>query len=494
MKILFASSEAVPFCKTGGLGDVVGALSEALYRKKHDVRLVLPKYRDMDTRTAALKRLPIEFAVPVGNDAVPVTVWSASFGPGVTAYFIDSPLHFDRPGFYRGTDGADFPDNDRRFIVYGRAVLALAKALDFSPDVIHAHDWQAGLIPAYLKTLYWEDPFFSRTATVFSIHNIAYQGLFPKSTLAVAGWGWDQFTPDRLEYFDQVNFLKAGLVYADMISTVSPTYVREVQSGNEFGRGMEGVLRARAKDFVGILNGIDTALWNPAKDSLIARPFDARRWSARALCKADLQRAAGLDPSPTAPLLGMVSRLDPQKGFDLLLELMEGFLNQGVQAVFLGQGNAVYEAALKTLARKFRGRTAVFTNFNEALAHKIYAGSDIFLMPSRFEPCGLGQMISLRYGAVPVVTPTGGLKDTVVPLSEDGSTGVGFVSAAVSAGPFREALERAVRLYRSDPSLWKKIVRRGMALRFDWKTAVPQYVALYRRAVSRRKEQILPKK
>ncbi len=485
MKILFAASEAVPFCKTGGLGDVAGALTEALRLRRHDIRLVLPKYRSVAAVSSGLFRLPFTLSIPVGDKVHAVSVWEGRFGPGVVAYLIDSPAHFDRGGLYGSPNGKDYPDNDQRFILFSRAALEVARSAGFPPDVVHAHDWQAGLIPAYLKTVYRDDPFFARTSSVFSVHNIAYQGVFPRSTLRAAGFDEELFTPENLEYFGQVNFLKAGLVFADLISTVSPTYAEEVQSGEEYGRGMEGVLRSRAGDFVGVLNGIDTRLWNPSRDPLIAQRFSARSPAGRAACKRDLQRSVGLRPEPAAPLFGMVSRLDSQKGFDILLDILDDFIEDGAQAVFLGQGSPVYLAALRTLARKHPGRVAASSNFNEPLAHKIYAGADLFLMPSRFEPCGLGQMIALRYGAVPVVTPTGGLKDTVPPVSADGKAGAGFVAERTGTEAYRAALAAAVRRYRTEPRMWRSVVKRGMALVYDWKASAPKYVELYRRAIAR---------
>ncbi|MBI4397488.1 MAG: glycogen synthase, partial [Elusimicrobia bacterium] len=367
-----------------------------------------------------------------------------------------------------------------------RAVLETAKALDFRPDIIHAQDWQTGLIPAYLKTVYRIDAFFIPTATVFTIHNIAYQGLFPKNTLFHAGFSWADFTPDGLEFYDQMNFLKAGLAYATILNTVSPAYAQEVQTTNAYGRGMEGLLQKRTKDFFGILNGIDLKEWNPAKDPLIPHPFTAKRLEPRALDKAELQRISRLTEDPRAPILGMVSRLDPQKGFDILLDIVEEFLRDGVQISVLGQGERSYLATLRLLARKYPHQASVSSNFNEPLAHKIYAGCDIFLMPSRFEPCGLGQMIALRYGAVPVVTPTGGLKDTVTPFDPQARKGLGFVSTEIGTPAYRQALLNAVRLYRWAPDVWKKLMGRGMACSFGWEQSVEKYLEIYRLALSRK--------
>jgi starch synthase len=413
-------------------------------------------------------------------------LWEGRLAGKVPVYFVDAPKYFDRDGLYRDGNKVDFSDNDDRFILFSRAVLETAKALDFRPDIVHANDWQTGLIPAYLETLYLLDAFFLPTASVFTVHNIAYQGVFPKNTLFRAGFSWSDFTPDRLEFFDQVNFLKAGLVFAHGLNTVGPTYAREISSNPVFGRGMEGILSLR-KDFIGILNGLDRRIWNPSKDPHLARSFTSANLAARKDCKTDLQREAGLDPDSRAPLLGMVSRMDPQKGVDIILEILEGFLKEGIQAVFLGSGDPEKKEALRGLAKKHPGRAAVVEGFNDPMAHKIYGGADLFLMPSLFEPCGLGQMIALRYGCVPVVTPTGGLLDTVEPFNGEKHTGVGFMAQRPEASAYRQALAEAVSLYRSDPAAWRGLQQRGMSLDFGWGKSVEAYVALYERALERKR-------
>lgn len=486
MKILFAASEAVPFIKTGGLGEVVGALSAALKTAGHDVRLVLPKYRGMGKNIPPLTKLPLDIKISLGNDEIPIQVFEAVFSPRLKAYLVDSPPHFDREGIYGAPHGGEFSDNDRRYILLSQAVLKIAKAVGFRPDVVHAHDWQTGLVPVFLATQYRSDPFFKSCPSIFTIHNIAYQGIFPKETLGTAQLSWTEFTADKLEFYDQVNFLKGGLAYAQVISTVSPTYSLETQR-ESFGVGLDGFLKRRASDYFGILNGLDTRYWNPQKDPHLARPYSSKKWGLRAACREDLQRTAGLEREGRGPLLGMVSRLDVQKGFDILLDILDDFIGDGCQAVFLGMGSPVYQAALRTLQRKHPGRVAVTTDFNEPLAHKIYGGTDIFLMPSRFEPCGLGQMIALRYGAVPVVTPTGGLKDTVAPVTADGRTGVGFVADRVDTGAYRSALQRAVQLFREEPDTWRLLIQRGMALSFDWKKSVRRYLGLYQLAQSKKR-------
>lgn len=480
MKILFAASEAVPFCKTGGLADVAGALPLALKAKKHDVRLVLPKYRAVDAKAHGLKKLDAVLRIPLGDDIEEVFLWEGLMAGKVPAYFIDAPKYFDRDGLYVDAAAKDHPDNEERFILFARAALEAAKALDFRPDIVHCHDWQTGLIPAYLETVCQLDAFFLPTASVLTIHNIAYQGIFPKNTLFEAGFSWKDFTPEKLEYYDQVNFLKAGLVYAHGLNTVSPTYAREVSAGPEFGRGMEGVLLGRGEDFTGILNGLDDVLWDPSADSLIAAPFSAKKPEGRAACRADLQKAAGLTADPKAPILGFVSRLDPQKGVDIVLDSATEQMEAGAQAVFLGSGSPAQKASMQNFAKQFPGRAAFFSDFSEPLAHRIYAGADLFLMPSRFEPCGLGQLIALRYGCVPVVTPTGGLADTVDPS-------VGFVASAVTAEAYSDVLRDAVDLFRRDPAAWAALRARGMSLDLGWGRSVPAYIKLYQRAQERKR-------
>jgi starch synthase len=485
LKVLFAASEAVPFCKTGGLADVTGALSLALKAKKHDVRLVLPKYRAVDAK--GLEPLGVTLRIPLGDAVETATLWEGSIGGKIPAYFVDAPKYFDRSGLYVDAQGKGFPDNDDRFIFFSRAVLEAAKAVDFRPDIIHAHDWQTGLVPAYLETLYLTDAFFLPTASVFTIHNVAHQGVFPKNTLFQAGFTWADFTPDRLEYYDQVNFLKGGLVFSHALNTVSPSYARELLSDEKFGRGMEGVLRVRAADFKGILNGLDRALWDPAKDAHIAAPYSAKKPAGKAACKADLQKSLGLSIDPAAPLFGMVSRLDPQKGVDMALFALEDLLTDGAQAVFLGNGDAEYQSALVDLVKRFPGQAVYLSEFSEPSAHKIYAGADVFLMPSRFEPCGLGQLIALRYGCVPAVTPTGGLKDTVEPFDPRRASGTGFVARNVDPIAYRQVLAEAAALYRADPAVWKALMVRGMSLDFGWGTSVEEYLALYRGALERKR-------
>jgi starch synthase len=481
MKILFIASECVPFCKTGGLADVIGALPKELRRRRHDVRIMLPKYKTIRGQEFGMKETGEWVRVRIDGKQESADLRVAKTEKGIKTYFINHEGYFGRPGLYRDSTG-DYPDNAARFGFFCRAALEACKAIEFRPDVIHVHDWQTGLVPMHLKTTYKDDAFFQHTASVFSIHNMAYQGVFPKSTVSLLGIPWTEFTPEKLEFYDQLSFLKAGLVYSDLLATVSPTYAQQIQT-YEFGAGLEGVLRRRSRELVGILNGLDRDEWNPAKDPFLAKSFDAEHRAGRADCKAALQEALRLPIRPEAPVLGVVARIDRQKGTDLLLKIVPELVDRGAQLVVLGQGDRALEAELERQERRFPRAFRVRTDFNEPLAHHIYGGSDLFLMPSRFEPCGLGQMIAMRYGAVPVVARTGGLLDTVnPPLGND--TGTGFLFEPGSASAFLGAIQEALEVF-GNASRWGALQSRGMAADFSWDQSAESYLGLYRRALGR---------
>ncbi len=484
MKILIVASECVPFCKTGGLADVVGALSKELRKKRHDVRIILPKYKAVRAQEFSIKETEEAVRVPMGwGQSETGDIRVTKTDKGVPVYFIHQEKYFDRPGLYHGPHG-DYPDNGERFIFFQRAALEACKAIEFRPDIIHCHDWQTGLIPMYLKTLLKEDAFFQHTASIFTIHNIAYQGLFPKTLLEATGFSWKEFTIDQFEYYDEISFLKAGLVFADLLNTVSPTYAQEIQGSYEFGRGKEGVLRNRTKNLVGILNGLDTEEWDPAIDPFLARPFDADHLAARRECKAALQESLQFTVTPEIPVLGMVARIDRQKGVDLFTEIIPELMNRrNVQIVVLGQGDEALLQALQLYARQYPGHIRVRTDFSEPLAHHIYGGSDLFLMPSRFEPCGLGQMIAMRYGSIPVVANTGGLHDTVEHAGLD--YGTGFLFQPGNAAGFLHSILTALDFYK-DATGWKALQRRAMSQELSWNASVQRYLELYRRALGRK--------
>lgn len=484
MKILFVASECVPFCKTGGLADVVGALPKALRQKRHDVRIILPKYKSIRSQEFGIKETGEWVHVPMGGGRVErADIRAAKTDKGTPVYFINHDGYFGRPGLYRGPLG-DYPDNGERFAFFCKAALEACKAMQFRPDIIHTHDWQTGLVPMYLKTLLKGDAFFQHSASVFTIHNIAYQGIFPKTLLEATGFTWKEFTVDQFEYYDQISFMKAALHSADEITTVSPTYAQEIQSSYEFGLGMEGILRDRARNLAGILNGLDVDDWNPATDPFLAAPFDADHLPARREGKAALQESLKFTVDPDIPLLGMVARIDRQKGVDLLAQIIPELMNrQNVQIVVLGQGDEALLREFDRDARQYPGHIRVSTDFNDPLAHHIYGGCDLFLMPSRFEPCGLSQLISMRYGAIPVVANTGGLHDTVTQAGAD--AGTGFLFQPGNAAGFLNAIENALAMFR-DSSAWSALRRRAMAQDFSWNSASPAYLEIYRRALGRK--------
>jgi starch synthase len=483
MKILFAASEASPFAKTGGLGDVAGGLPPALAGLGHDVRVVMPRYRTVDPDAYNLTHAA-EFPVPIASWQERCDVLEGSMGKDVTAYFINKDVYFDRPGLY-GTGRGDYPDNAERFIFFSRAVLELCRALDFRPDIIHCNDWQTGLVPLYRRKLYARDRGLRGAATVFTIHNLGYQGLFWHWDMKLTGLGWDVFTPEGIEFWGKINFLKAGLVYSDMLTTVSPTYSREIQTP-EYGHGLEGVLAKKRADLYGILNGIDFALWDPARDRAIPRTFSAARLAGKAACKTALRKRAGL-PASDAPVITMVSRIVGQKGVDILAKALPEILFLGAQVVILGTGDEKYRKILAGAESRHPGRMRFFFQFDEDLARLLYAGSDIFLMPSRYEPCGLGQMIALRYGTVPVVRKTGGLADTVADFDPKTGQGTGFVFEEYSAAALAACVGRAVETWR-DRTAWTGLMRAGMKQDFSWEHSAKEYAKVYRRAREKRQK------
>lgn len=485
MNIVLAASEGVPYCKTGGLADVIGALGHALARAGHRVLVFLPLYRSLDRKKHRIKYIGPRFDVRISERPESVELWAAPAEGNVQTIFVRADFYFNRDGLYGPRPGEDYADNHSRFIVFSQAVVEATKHLDFAPDIIHAHDWQTGLVPPYMKIVYGSDTYFSRCASVFTAHNMVYQGLFPLGTFVAAGFPLKEFHPDRMEFYGQLNFLKAGFVYADAITTVSPGYAREILTDPEFGCGLEGVLGGRRNRFRGILNGLDTDAWNPATDPHIAERFTAPTRSARTACKRDLQKKAGLPENESIPVLGFVGRLDPQKGIETILDIAPRVLKGNRQMVILGSGDARYQALLREMERAFPSKLKFESGFAEPLAHQIYAGSDVFMMPSRYEPCGLGQMIAMRYGAVPVVTPTGGLNDTVIDASR--GRGTGFISTSRTAGSYRLALEKALKTMKSKRR-WDALQQNAMSTDNRWERSIPEYLKMYRAAIRWRLE------
>ncbi|MBI2845957.1 MAG: glycogen synthase GlgA [Chloroflexi bacterium] len=477
LKILFLAAEVVPFAKTGGLADVAGSLPKALQALGQDIRISLPRYGRIDREKFGLRKVLDPFPVPLDNSQQPAEIWETSLEGLVPVYMVENQNLFDREGIYM------YPDDAERFIFWSRASLEMLPRLNWIPDIIHTNDWHTALIPNWLKTVYRQS--LPRTATLYTIHNLAYQGIFGHRVLEIAGvaeYGFE-YQPQMADLNRVVNFMGRGIQFADAVSTVSETYAREILTP-EFGEGMDPLLRERKDRVFGILNGIDSQVLDPASDPHIAVHFDGQNLEPRVENKLALQKEAGLETSAQIPLVGMISRLTDQKGFDLLIQILEPLLNNhSLQFVLLGTGEERYHQAFQNLARRFAGRVAVFLTFNTPLAQRIYAGSDIFLMPSRFEPCGLGQMIAMRYGSVPVVRRTGGLADTVQDFDPQHQEGTGFVFTAYEPMALYGALVRALETYKHR-DIWRSIMLRGMSQDFSWQASAQRYLDLYHRALA----------
>ena len=468
MRIVVTSSEAVPFSKTGGLADVATALATGLAELGHSVWLIIPHYPQLSARAASSNGISIEptgahFEVPLAARKVSGQVLRARLpGSAVTILLIDQPGYFDRPGLYQ-QNGTDFQDNCERFVFFSRAVLSVCQQLRLRPDIIHANDWQTGLVPALLSVEGHQQEAFEATASAFTIHNMAFQGLFWHWDMLLTGLDWKYFNANQLEFYNQISLLKAGIVFSDVITTVSPTYAREIQTP-EFGYGLDGSLRSRRSDLVGILNGVDTKIWSPQTDNALAAHYSiADVEEGKRACKRQLQQEFGLPVRDDVPLLGMISRLTDQKGFDLILRGSETLLAKDIQICVLGSGESRYEGWLTDQAKQLPEKVGVRIGFDDGLAHRIEAGADLFLMPSRFEPCGLNQMYSLLYGTVPIVRVVGGLADSVVdatPENVANGTATGFCFSEYSADALVRAIERALSLF-ADKSEWFRLVARG---------------------------------
>jgi starch synthase len=477
MQIVFAASECVPFSKTGGLADVVGALPPALAALGHDVAVYLPHYRQ--TKLTNPRTLLRSITVPYDDHYRFCSVLDGGTHSGVKFYFIDYPPYFDREQLY-GTPSGDYPDNAERFAMYSRAVLEASKIIG-PPDVFHCHDWQSALVPIMLRTLYAEDPGLRESACVFTIHNMGYQGKFPPDTLPLLMLPWDLFTIDKMEFYGEVNFLKGALVFSDYITTVSRKYSQEIQTA-DYGFGLEGVLRARAATVTGILNGVDYEVWSPEKDTFIAAKYSANDLSGKQVCKKDLLAAFGIPNADISlPVIGIVSRFAGQKGFDLIAQIMDRLAREDMIVVALGTGDKPYEELFRRLNKAFPQKVAVKIGFDNALAHKIEAGSDMFLMPSRYEPCGLNQIYSLKYGTVPVVRATGGLDDTIENWDARTGRGTGFKFSDYTGEALLSTIRTALSAYR-DRTGWQTLMRNGMVKDFSWNNSAREYVRVYERA------------
>lgn len=518
MKVVIIASEAVPFSKTGGLADVAGALPRALEQLGHDVALIVPAYRAAWRAGQGLRGTGITLRIPVGSRVVDGGVFESRLPRSeVPVYLIDQPTYFDRDDLY-GPKGSDYADNAERYAFFARGAIEAIRQLGLVPEVVHCNDWQAGLVPVYLKEAYRRVPELAGAGTLLTIHNMAYHGAFPREAMPLTGLDWRLFHWEGLEFHGQLNFLKAGLVFADLLNTVSPTYAREIRTP-EFGCGLDGLLRARSRDLRGIVNGIDPEVWDPGTDPLVEGGchFDASDLSGKATAKAFLQRRAGLPERPEVPLFAQIGRLDPQKGWDMLVReegekgweriggVADELLRGDAQLVVLGTGQPQYHDLLGRLAIQHPGKIRAFLEFSDPLAHQIEAGADVFLMPSLYEPCGLNQLYSLAYGTVPLVRKTGGLADTVTDatpeaLADGTATGFVFHEGIPPEAPphllrgareraLSEAIGRALRLWREDRAGWLGLMASGMRADWTWGHSAREYVRLYedvrRRAESR---------
>jgi starch synthase len=482
MQIVYAASECAPWARTGGLGEVLRGLPRQIASLGHKVAVYIPYYRQVREQAPDKHYAVQSITIPFQYYSRFAAILDGGVHDGVQMYFVDCPELFDREFLY-GTSSGPYQDNWERFALFSRAVLEGAKLLG-APDLFHAHDWQTALLPVYLRTLYYFDPVLRNRGAVLTIHNAGYQGRYPAATVERLLFPWEIFTAERAEYFGEFNFLKAGIVYSDRLTTVSPRYAEEIQT-LEYGQGLDGVLRKRAADLRGILNGVDHQHWNPAKDGNIAAHYTPENLAGKRECRADLLSAFGLELVEDAtPVIGIVSRFAVQKGFDLLEEIAGRLSEMEVAVVALGSGEPVYEKFFRDWAFWNKSNVAVRIGYNDALAHKIEAGADLFLMPSLYEPCGLNQIYSLKYGTVPVVRATGGLDDTIEEWNPRQGSGTGFKFTDVSGEALLAAIERALAAFE-DQAGWKRLMLNGMARNYSWEQPAREYAAVYEEAASR---------
>jgi len=488
LRILIVSSEVVPFAKTGGLADVCGALPKALDELGHDVRILMPLYREVKISEHRIRRAAAlqDIAIRLGEEETRIGFRTGKLPESeVKVYFVDQPALYGRKGLYVDPElGKDYPDNDRRFALLSRAALVLCEKLDWTPDIIHCHDWQAALVSLMIRDREY-GPRFASTQTVLTVHNLGFQGNFPPQTLELLRAYQHLFYPmGPLEYHGKLSYLKAGVVFATKLNAVSPTYAREIQGSEEFGCGFEGILRERSTDLVGILNGIDVNIWNPEADTNIAMNYGRETLSRKAENKKALCKRVGIPFRENIPLLGTISRLTDQKGFDLFAEIRDELLALPLQFILLGTGDEKYETLFREMARLNPQKFHVVVGFDNKLAHQIEAGVDCFLMPSRYEPCGLNQMMSMRYGTVPLVRATGGLADTVIDIDAEPERGNGFTFDQYDVTLFLATIQRALKAYADKPR-WRAMQQRGMSQDFSWRASAQKYVELYEQALQR---------
>ena len=462
MRVVFCSSEVLPFAKTGGLADVCGTLPLILEKYGINVAIVMPRYQCVDAKKFTVR--------PLNQN-----ISTAKIGQNINVYFVENKRLFDRDGLY-GDEKGDYEDNLERFSYYGKAALELLKEANLKTDIIHCHDWQAALIPVYLKTAYKNDPFYAKIKSILTIHNLAYQGLFAEEEFPLLGLNDKLFGVDGLEFYGNVNLLKGGIIFSDAVTTVSRQYAKEIQTP-KFGCGLEGVLRKK-KNILGINNGVDGQLWNPETDAFLAKNYSAGNIEDKYVNKRELQKKLKLDAKKDVPLVGFVGRLSSQKGLDLVYEAVDEIVKLDVQMVFLGVGEEKYQNILRAMAKKYPKKIAAYLQFDEPMAHLVYAGSDIFLMPSVYEPCGLSQMISLRYGTIPLVFKTGGLADTIKHFDSADHQGNGFVFDIYKKEALVKTMKIAVKAYH-DKDIFNRLVLKSFGHDFSWKNSAAEYKKLY---------------
>ena len=488
MNILYVVSEVVPFAKTGGLADVAGAFPQAIKEQGHEIRVNIPKYSTFSERKYRIHeviRLK-NIEIPLGNSNFSSSVRSAFITNSkvkVQVYFLVNDKFYDRNGIYvNSSTKKDFPDNDERFAFFCKGTLETLKKLGWKPDIIHCNDWQTGLIPAYLKTIYKEDPFFKKTKTVFTIHNLAYQGIFPGESFKKTGLPDEIFNLNGVEFYGNLNFMKAGIVYSDIITTVSERYAQEIRAKEEYGCGLEKLLEKRKKDLYGILNGVDYSIWDPSVDTLIPTKYNFSTIAKKEENKKALVRKFGLKFNENVPVIGMISRLADQKGFDLLEQSMEELMKLKLQFIILGTGEKKYHELLQEFQKKYPENIGVQLSYSDQIAHLIEAGSDMFLMPSKYEPCGLNQIYSLRYGTVPIVRATGGLDDTIEQFDPETGKGTGFKFTKYNDVEMVKSIKKAIKLYENKKH-WLKLMKNGMSKDFSWEVSAKKYVSLYKKLI-----------
>ena len=478
------TSEMTPFAQTGGLGEVLSSLPSALVGLGVEVDILMPKYRSITQERFDIEKTNLHVKVDLNANMVSAGLWKLQRSDGPRVFFLEYDEYYDRDELYGDEDG-DYKDNAERFVFLARSAIEMALAGDIYYDVFHCHDWQSALAPVYIRTLYAGVPLLAQSASVMTIHNLGYQGIFWHWDMPLIGVGWEYFNPKFMEFHGHVSFLKSGIVFADKVNTVSQGYCEEILTP-EFGFGLEGVLQEKGSDLKGILNGVDYDTWNPEKDPMIVARYGTADLTGKAACKAELQMRADVQVDPKTPVIAMVSRLSSQKGIDLVEAVMPTLADQGVQFVLLGTGEDRYQYSFMKLSQKYAENTGIFLSYDYELAHKIFAGADMVMVPSRYEPCGLNQMYAMKYGAIPIVRATGGLRDTVIQYDPEKETGVGFKFDAPEPAALEETILKALDLYRRDPVSWQNLMVRAMKQDFSWERSAREYLRLYEQALENR--------